>query len=286
MAAVVPLVAAGGALAQEAARTPPPARPAGAAQPAAPKAAASLTEARRLYNLGRYEAAIQAATDAMQHPASRPQALLVLGRSRLERYRQTSEPAELTEGREALSAVDASLLDARDRLELLVGVGQALYLATEYRAAAEVFTGAVDNAAVLGPQARDQLLDWWATALDRHAQTRPVTDRPPVYDRLVAQMEQELRKDASSASASYWLAAGLRLRGDLDRAWDAALAGWVRSLLTPDRGAALRPELDELMRDGIIPDRARRATPAGQDVDQTLTTMMATWDAFKKDWSW
>jgi hypothetical protein len=99
-------------------------------------------------------------------------------------------------------------------------------------------------------------------------------------------MEQELRKDASAASASYWLAAGLRLRGDLERAWDAALAGWVRSLLTPDRGAALRPELDELMRDGIIPDRARRATPAGQDVDQTLATMMATWEAFKKDWSW
>ena len=152
----------------------------------------------------------------------------------------------MTQARDALSAADASLLDARDRLELLVGLGQALYLDSEFRAAAEVFTGAIDNAAVLGPQARDQLLDWWATALDRHAQTRPVTDRPPIYDRLVAQMEQELRKDAAAASASYWLAAGLRLRGDLERAWDAALAGWVRSLLTPDRGAALRPDLDEL----------------------------------------
>lgn len=262
------------------------AQPASPAPPAgqAAKKPAPLTEARRLYNLGRYEAAIEAANEAMQQPAARPQALLLLGRSRLERFRQTSEPAELTQARDALSAADASLLDARDRLELLVGLGQALYLDSEFRAAAEVFTGAIDNAAVLGPQARDQLLDWWATALDRHAQTRPVTDRPPIYDRLVAQMEQELRKDASAASASYWLAAGLRLRGDLERAWDAALAGWVRSLLTPDRGAALRPDLDELMRDGIIPDRARRATPAGQEADQTLATMLEEWEAFKREW--
>lgn len=259
------------------------ARPRNASATAA-RAADTLVEARRLYNLGRYEAAIAAASSIGELSAVRPQALLILGRARLERYRQTAEEADLAQGREDLRRIDASRLDERDRLELLVGLGQSLYLDNEYRVAAEVFTSALDSASALGPHARDQLLDWWATSLDRHAQSRAVADRPAIYDRMVAQMEQELRRDAGAASASYWLAAGLRLRGDIDRAWDAAMAGWVRALMTPDRGAALRPDLDALVRDGIAPDRARRATPAGQDSDQVLVAMLEEWEAFKKEW--
>lgn len=275
------LVLAGPALAQ-APREP---RPSSRVPPtAASRNAAALAEARRLYNLGRYEAAIATASEITAPSALRPQALLVLGRARLERFRQTSDETDLAQGRHDLQSVDASLLEDRDRVELLVGLGQALYLDNEFRAASEVFTSALDHATELGGHARDQLLDWWATALDRHAQARPVADRPAIYDRLVAQMEQELRKDAGAGSASYWLAAGLRLRGDLDRAWDAALAGWVRALLTPDRGAGLRPDLDELIRDGIAPDRARRATPAGQEIDQTLTPMLEEWELFKREW--
>lgn len=248
------------------------------------RAASALAEARRLYNLGRYEAAVEAAGEVPAQSAVYPEALLVLGRSRLERFRQTADEQDLAQGRDDLRSIDASRLDERDRLELLVGFGQALFLENEFRAAAEVFTSALDNASPLGGHARDQLLDWWATSLDRHAQSRPVADRPAIYDRLVAQMEQELRRDASAGSASYWLAAGLRLRGELDRAWDAALAGWVRALMTPDRGAALRPDLESLIRDALIPDRARRATAAGEDTDQALASMFEEWEAFKKRW--
>ena len=208
----------------------------------------------------------------------------MLGRARLERLRQTADETGLAQGRDDLRRIDASRLDERDRLELLVGLGQALYLENEFRAAAEVFTSALDNAASLGAHARDQLLDWWATSLDRHAQARPVADRPAIYDRLVTQMEQELRRDAAAASASYWLAAGLRLRGDIDRAWDAALAGWVRALMAPDRGAALRPDLDSLVRDGIAADRARRVAAPGQDADQVLAALLEEWEAFKRKW--
>ena len=243
-----------------------------------------LVEARRLYNLGRYKAAISSAEQAAQAAQFRNPALLVLGRARLERYRQTAEPSELRVARDNLRGVDASRLEVRDRLELVVGLGQALYLDGQFRAAAEVFTGALDHATVLGPGARDQLLDWWATALDRDAQTRAPADRGPFYDRLIAQMEMELRKDAGASSASYWLAAGLRLRSDLDRAWDAALAGWVRAQLSRDRGAALRPDLDQLMRDGIIPDRARKTAGAGQDAEQIAAGLAAEWDQFKEKW--
>lgn len=259
------------------------ARPRGPTATAA-RDAETLAEARRLYNLGRYEAAIEAAAGIGAQAAVRPQALLILGRSRLERFRQTSDEADLAQGRADLGAIDASRLSERDRLELVVGLGQALFLDNEFRAAAEVFTSALDNASALGGHARDQLLDWWATSLDRHAQTRAVADRPAIYDRLVAQMEQELRRDAGAASASYWLAAALRLRGDVERAWDVALAGWVRALLTPDRGAALRPDLEALVRDGIVPDRARRVTPAGQDPEQAAAAMLEEWELFKRKW--
>jgi hypothetical protein len=272
------------AAAPQAAGVPAPPPRSRDANAAAARSAEALAEARRLYNLGRYEAAIATAASIGEQSAVRPQALLVLGRSRLERFRQTSDEVDLVQGRDDLRRIDASRLDERDRLELLVGLGQALYLENEFRAAAEVFTSALDSAATLGAHARDQLLDWWATALDRHAQARPVADRPAIYDRLVAQMEHELRRDAAAGSASYWLAAGLRLRGDIDRAWDAALAGWVRALMTPDRGAALRPDLDSLVRDGIAADRARRATAPGQDVDQVLAAMLEEWETFKKKW--
>lgn len=266
---------------------PPPPSKAPAARtpsPRATEAASALAEARRLYNLGRYEAAIEAAGEIGSQSPVRSQALLVLGRSRLERFRQTADEADLAQGRDDLRSIDASRLDERERLELLVGLGQALYLDNEFRASAEVFTSALDGASALGGHARDQLLDWWATSLDRHAQSRAVAERPAIYDRLVSQMEQELRRDAGAGSASYWLAAGLRLRGDIERAWDAAMAGWVRALMTPDRGAALRPDLDALVRDGIAPDRARRAAAAGQDTEQVLAAILEDWEAFTKKW--
>ena len=71
-------------------------------------------------------------------------------------------------------------------------------------------------------------------------------------------MEAELRRDSASGPANYWLAAAARAVGDLDRAWSAASAGWIRASLAPDRGVALRADLDRLVTQAIIPDRAAR----------------------------
>ena len=70
-------------------------------------------------------------------------------------------------------------------------------------------------------------------------------------------MEKELAADSASAPAAYWLAAAARGTGNLDRALNAAMAGWVTAPLGRDHGAALRADLDRLMVQGIIPDRAR-----------------------------
>jgi tetratricopeptide (TPR) repeat protein len=244
-----------------------------------------LGEARRLYNAGRYEAAMAEAAPLVETPEVRPGALLVLGRAGLERFRQTAEPVDLSRAREALRAIDASSLEPRDRVELIVGLGEALYLEESFNAAAQVFDMALGHMEEVGAQSRDQLLDWWATALDRYAQTRPWGERLVIYRQVIDQMRAELRRDAGSAAASYWIAAALRARGETDAAWDAAMSAWVRAQLTPDRGAALRPDVDRLVLQGIIPDRARRLASPPPDLEQAITSMAAEWDTFKKRWT-
>lgn len=245
--------------------------------------AGQLAEARRLYNQGRYDAAIDLATTLTTVAATRDAAWLISGRAGLERFRQSSDAAELQKARDALRQVDPSALDARDRLELVVGLGEALYLEESFGPAAEVFDSVIERGSELGPRARDQLLDWWATALDRHAQTLAAADRPPVYASIREGMARELRREPSSATASYWVAAAARVLGDLDGAFAAAMAAWVRTQLMPDRGAAIKPELDRLVLQGIVPERARRLAGEGSP-DQVITRMAAEWEAFKARW--
>jgi tetratricopeptide (TPR) repeat protein len=257
---------------------------AAAGQTPAPPSSDPLAEARDLYNRGRYEAAIEAARRAVEAGTFRHAALVVLGRAGLERFRQTADPADLAAAREALRQVDASRLDTRDRLELVIGLGEALYLDDLFLPAADLLESALGEAPVLGPSARDQLLDWWASALDRHAQARPAAERPPFYARIAARMTEELERDAGTGAAAYWLAVAARATGDLDRAWDLARSGWVRAQLTRDRGAALRPDLDRLVTQGIIPERARRVSNPAADVETITAGMLAEWEAFKEKW--
>jgi hypothetical protein len=246
-------------------------------------AADPLAEARRLYNAGRYDAAAAAAREAMGVEGSAGAARVVLGRVQLERFRQTADRADLTAAREALRGVDPKPLKYRERLELSIGQAEVLYLDDRFGAAAELFESSLDRSAVLGPAAHERVLDWWATALDRHAQLRPMEERPAIYVRIVDRMRAELALDSGSASASYWLAAAARGSGDLERAWQAAIAGWVRASLTDDRGAALHADLDRLVTQAIIPERAAKLK-AG-DARQTAAGMQNEWTAFKEGWS-
>lgn len=256
---------------------------AGPAAAAQQGATAQLAEARRLYNQARYDAAIDLAATLTAVAATRDVAWLIAGRAGLERFRQSAEAADLQKARDALRRVDPSALDARDKLELVVGLGEALYLEESFGPAAEVFDSVVERAGELGPRARDQVLDWWATALDRHAQSMQATDRLPVYVSIREGMSRELRRDPSSATASYWTAAAARVLGDLDGAYAAAMAAWVRTQLMADRGASIKPELDRLVLQGIIPERARRLASEGSP-DQAITRMAGEWEAFKSRW--
>ena len=258
---------------------------AAAAQPAAPVVADPLGPARAHYNEGRFDEAIQAAR-AVESTVGAP-ARLIVGRAALERFRTTADPSGLAEARTALSRVDADQLSPRDRLDLVVGLGEALFFDEHYHAAADLFESILDDVAALGPGPRDQLLDWWATAVDRYVRGLAPERRAEAFDRLIARMESELRRDPTSAAAAYWVSAASFARGDVDRAWSAAVAGWVRGIVTVDRGMALRPDLDRLVRDAIIPERVRRlqASAANGEVHATEASMLAEWTLIKDQWA-
>lgn len=247
-------------------------------------AADPLAEARRQYNLGNYFDAERLAREAMKVPASSNVARVVLGRTQLERYRQTGDPIDLASGRSVLLEVDPRSLGEQERLELVIGLAEALYLEDRFGASADLFDSVLERSWLLGPAAHERVLDWWATAVDRHAQGLPSEDRRALYDRVVTRMREEIARSPGSAAAGYWVAAASRACGEVDEAWHAATAAWVRASLADDRGAALRADLDRLVLRAIIPERAARIAGRG-DVKQAEAIMLGEWEAFKSAWS-
>jgi len=251
------------------------ARPAAAEHP-------SLAQARALYNAAKYAEAISAATVARTDPASADAAALVVGRSHLERHRVLADVVDLTAARTALSAVRPAALSPRDRLDLLIGLGQALYLGDSFGAAAELFDTALSQPVLLPDRDRLLLLDWWATSVDRDAQSLPPDRRMALFAQVTERMEIEVRVDPGSAPANYWLAASARGAGDLERAWDAAIAGWIRAPLRPESAKSLRADLDRLVSQALIFERARMR-PAREHAE-TLSALRAEWESIKNQW--
>jgi tetratricopeptide (TPR) repeat protein len=249
---------------------------------AAPDTSA-LDRARRAYNAGRYDAAIGAARHALDVPDQVDAARLVLARALLERYRASSLPGDLVEARDALRAISLPGLPQTERYELMVGFGQWLFLTGRFGAAAELFDAALGSGGRTPAGSRDRLLDWWASALDRQVQESG-GEAAELYGRVLERMELEARRDPSSAAAAYWIAAAARGLGRLDRAWQAAMAAWVRTGLTQERAGALRADLDRLVLTGIIPDRARGTGPARSGRREAADTMITDWERFKADW--
>src|SRR5262245_3824402 len=109
----------------------------------------ALAKARALYNAGDYDGAIIAAGAARLVPASADAAALVTARAHLDRYRLKADPADLAAAREALASIRASALMARDQVDLLIGLGESLYLGELFGAAAELFDSALTRADML-----------------------------------------------------------------------------------------------------------------------------------------
>ena len=241
-----------------------------------------LVRARQLYNQQLYNLAIDSANTARHTPQLADAATLVIARSLLERFRKEAAAADLDAARTELQQIRPAGLSPSDQAELIIALGELLYLDDQPGAAAVEFERALDRVESASAS-HERVLDWWASAVDRQAQMRPEAERAPLYSRIIARMEDELRRNAASAVASYWLVAGARGSGDLDRAWDAAFAAWARAPLTGDGRTQLRADLEQIVTQAIIPERARLIAPAG-GAAQTVAAIRAEWTALKQAW--
>ena len=244
-----------------------------AAQPRDP-----LERARVLYNQRQYTEALSAAEEAARIPARADSANLIAARAFLERYRESAATEDLTNARDRLRTLNTEGFSPTERVEYVIGLGETLFFDGLPGAAAAIFGAVVSGPDFLTPAARDGLLDWWASAIDRDARRQPDIERRAIYQRVLDRMEVELGANPGSAAASYWLAAGAWGHGDWSAAWDAALAGWVRAGLTSDQNADLRGDLDRLMLRGIIPERAKATA-------QPVDIVRAEWERFKERWT-
>ena len=247
----------------------------------------ALSRARALYNARQYDEAVAAADAARSIPALANAALVVGARARLERFRRNSTPADLDDAREALKLVHRPGLLPRDDVEFLIALGESLFLEGCldgcFSGAAEMFDDALRRAAVVDTDQRELIFEWWAASLDRAAGLAPDAERGPIYARILERAETELGRPEGSASASYWLAAAARGTGNFERAWGAAIAGWVRSRYMGPRGAGLREDLDALVTQVLLPERARQLTSAG-DPKFLLDALLDQWQGIKKRW--
>jgi len=246
----------------------------------------ALSRARAAYNAGRFDAAIDAAAEAMKTTPNANAAAVILGRAHLERYRGGRKESDLEDARTALKQVIPDQLTPRDRVEYLVGLGVSLYLdgCTPgcFSGAAEMFALALGRAEV-GTD-RDQVFEWWAGSLDQLAQFSQDDDRVVVYRRLLEGAAAELARDDRSTSATYWMLAAARGTGDLERAWGAAIAGWVRARGLGKRGETLRADIDRFVIQVLLPERARKAAADG-DARPAFAMYLSEWEELKKKYS-
>jgi hypothetical protein len=243
---------------------------------------ADLARARNLYNHRQFDEAIEAAVEARKTPETQDAAEVVLARAHLERYRERIDPTDLGAAREALGNVRAEALEPRDRVEFLLAVGQALFLEDDFGASARVFESGLDAALAVDAALRESMLDWWGSAIERHADALDREPRMIAFARLRDRMARELAKQPGSAAAAYWVVVATRGAGDPAGAWDAAIAGWVRARLAGARSAQLRADLDKLVLEGIIPDRVR-SMPAERR-GQAESDLRAEWAVVKERW--
>ena len=254
-----------------------------------PAAAQSdLERARILYNSGQFEEAIAAATSAKRRPAVAPSATLIIARARLERFRAVGDPNDLAAARSELASLNPRNLASQEAIEWQVGVGSALYLENQLGPAAEIFTSILPSARARLTEAEfDKLLEWWGGTMSRLAETHTGDARKHAYERFRSDARLELERNPLSRPATYWMAVSTRGTGDLEAAWDAAVAGWVRAGGQPE-GRQLREDLERFVTQTLIPERAQAIAGQRLDAKPTIAEIAALteeWRAVTGNWA-
>ena len=255
--------------------------------PALAVAQSDLERARALYNAGEFEESIAAAMVAKKKTAAAPSATLIAARARLERFRQKNDPEDLAAARADLVLLNPRILAPQEIIEWQIGLGTALFLENQVGPAAEMFTTVLLTARARLPVAEfDKLLEWWASTLSRVAEAQSGAARRDGYAAMLSAVRGELERDPLSRPMAYWVVVAARGAGDIDGAWNAAVAGWIRAGAQPD-GEQLRSDLDRFVTQTLIPERAQASTGQRLDAKPTLMEISALtdqWRAIGEQW--
>ena len=245
----------------------------------------ALTRAREAYNGKKFDLAIAAAREAMKSPSTANAGAVVLGRALLERHRSSFELSDLNEARDVFAEVRPAELSPRDRLDFIMGLGVALYLdgCTDgcLGAAAEFFEQAMQRTGPDHPEQREIAFEWWANALHRQALSAQTDEeRAVVFRRILTRAEEERARRDTSTSAPFWIASAARSLGDFERAWSAAVAGWINARYQGPAGKTLRNELDRFVVEVLLPERSKALVPDADPRPQ-LAQLIKQWDEIK-----
>jgi len=243
----------------------------------------ALARARVAYNQQRYDEVIAAAREAQRVPGTASQAQLLVARAFIERFRLSGDAADLATARDTLAVIDPSKLTPRERAEMQIGLAESLFLDERFGAAADLFEDAMSRTGEPGYGPRERLLGWFATSLDRQGRLEETPVRRRIYRRLLERMAMENRIGSGSAVASYWVVAATFGLDNVEDAWNAAVATWIRAPLTPGDGVALRADIDRFVLAFIVPRRARLAS-AGGDVEAAADVFRRDWELVKQTW--
>ena len=247
-----------------------------------------LQRARVLYNGGQFEEAITMATAAGRNPAAASSAALIAARARLELFRRAGDPSVLSAARAELASIVPSVLAPQELVEWQIGVGSALFLENQPGPASAMFATVLSAArARLAPIEFDKFLEWWGAAASGAAGALAGEPRTRAFEKFRADAVRELERNPSSRPATYWTVVASRGAGDLEGAWDAAVAGWIRAGGRQD-GRQLRADLDAFVTQTLIPERAQARTGQRLDARAAVADMAALnqeWRALTARWS-
>ena len=256
--------------------------------PAAANAQNDLARARSFYNAGQFDEAISAATVAARRPATAPSATLIVARSRLERFRRLGDPHDLVAARSDLVSLNPRILGPQEAIEWQIGVGTALFLENQIGPAAEMFSSVLQTARTQLPVVEfEKLLEWWCAALSRLAEGLTGEPRRHAYERLSTVVALELDRNPLSRPATYWTVVAARGAGEIEAAWGAAVAGWIRAGHQPE-GGSLKADLERFVTQTLIPERAQARTGQRLDAKATLAeaaTLTEEWQAMTSRWA-
>ena len=243
-------------------------------------AQSDLERARKLYNTGQYEQSIAAAALAKARPSAAASATVIIARSRLELFRLHGNADDLAAARSALVSLNPRSLAPQESIDWQIGVGTALFLENQLAPAAETFNAVLPSARERLPgEEFDKLLEWWAAAMLKLAETFAGDARKRVYERLREDAVRELDRNPLSRPppTGSWCRPAVRAilmpRG-------ARPSGWIRAG-GPPGGQRLRFDLDTFVTQTLIPERAQARTGQRLDARTTLMEISALTDEWR-----